>query len=458
MKIIILGAGQVGGSLAETLCLENHDITLVDNDADRLEIFHDHLDIATVVGFCAYPDVLREAGAADADMLIAVTDNDEANMVACQVAYSLFHTPTKIARIRSPNYFVNQELYGKDNLPIDVFISPEALITRDVEQLILYPGCMQVVDFCDGAAKLVAVKVKEGSVAVGKSTAALSQAIANTSFRVIAIYHDNDAIPITDNTEVRIGDELFILASARDVNTITALMSPEPEKPYKSIMIAGGGNVGARIASALEGTYRVKLIENKRDRCEKLACHLKETTVLLGEASNKDLLLDESIESTDVFISVTNDDEANIISCIQAKRLGARQVMALIARSAYVDLIEGGTITIAISPQASTVSFILSHIHAGDIAAVHTLRRGAAEVVEVIARGDVNTSKVIGKSLSQIKLPKSATLAGVIRDGKLLLAAPELEIAADDHAIIFVQNKDHINALEKLFRVSATFF
>lgn len=457
MKIIILGAGQVGGSLAEKLIEENHDITLVDINEDRLREFADRLDLSTVAGRCSYPEILRQAGADDADMVIAVTDSDEANMVACQVAYSLFNIPTKIARIRSQHYFIRKELFGKENLPIDVFISPEQLVTQYVTQLILHPGTLQVLDFGRGSVKLVAVKPYYGGSLVGKTISKLYQYLSDVVFRVVAIFRNDQSIPVTAETEIEVGDEVFFVATTEDIDHIMSALR-RTQQAYNRIIIAGGGNIGGRLAGVLQENYRVKLIDHNRRQCEKLAEELDNVTVLCGEASDETLLLNENIENTDVFVAVTDDDEANIIACIQAKRLGVKQVMALITRTAYVDLIEGGSINIAISPQQATIGSILTHIRQGDVLMVHSLRRGAAEAIEAVAHGDRKTSKVVGRTLAQIKLPKNTTIGAIIRSNKAIIPNNETVIESEDHVILFVADKKRIRDVEKLFRVSASFF
>lgn len=457
MKIIILGAGQVGGSLAETLVEERHEVTLVDINVDRLQELENRFDLRTVAGRCSYPDVLRQAGADDADMVIAVTDSDEANMVACQVAYSLFNIPTKIARIRSPHYFIRKELFGKENLPIDVFINPEQLVTHYVEQLIMHPGALQVLDFAEGAVKLVAVKAYYGGFLVGNSIGKLHEYLPDVAVRVAAIFRNDRPVPVNSSLEIEIGDEVFFIAARDDIPAIMTALR-RAEEPYKRVVIAGGGNIGGCLAEALQPNYQVKIVDHTRERCKKLAEQLDKVTVLCGEASDEDLLVNENIDHADVFCAVMNDDEANIISCIQAKRLGAKQVMALITRSAYVDLIEGSPINIAISPQQVTVGFILAQIRRGDVVKVHALRRGAAEAIEAVAHGDKRTSKVVGRTLSQIKLPKEVTMGAIVRGKRAIIPNSETVIESDDHLILFVANKQYIPELERLFQVSAGFF
>ena len=406
MNIIILGAGQVGGTLAENLVREENDITLVDTNVEALKDLQSRLDIRTVVGSASHPNILQQAGAENADMLIAVTNSDEANLAACQIAYALFHTPTKIARIRAQQYLNHQELLFESGIfSVDVPISPEQLVTDYIKRLIEYPGALQVLDFADGKVQLVAVRPYFGGVLVGKSIAEAKDYFPSFNFKVAAIYRGNRSIPLSGETLIEIGDEVFFIAARQYIKEIMASLR-RIDSPYKRIMIAGGGNIGYRLAKSLENDYQVKLVDHNAMRTKQIAQALHKTIVLQGDASDRELLLNENVEHTDVFCALTNDEEVNIMSSMQAKRLGVRHVMALITRTAYIDLIEGGDIDTAISPQHATIGRILTYIRRGDIVNVHSLRRGAAEAIEIIAHGDENTSKVIGRKISEIKLPK----------------------------------------------------
>ena len=402
-------------------------------------------------GRCSYPDVLRDAGAESADILLAVTDSDESNMVACQVAYSLFQIPTKIARIRSQHYFIRKELFGKDRVPIDVFISPEALVTKCVQGLIEFPGSLQVLDFAEGRLKLVAVKPFLGGSLLGKTIDEIGALFPALSFRVVAIYRGDHSILIQENTTIEMGDEVFFIAPTKDVKAvITALRSEE--SPCRKIMIGGGGNIGYQLARTLEKEYEVKIIERSKERCDYLARRLEKTTVFCGDATDSELLLNENIEEVDAYCAMTNEDENNILSSLQAKKLGARQVMALVARTAYVDLIEGGPINIAFSPQLVTVSAILKYIRRGDIAHVYALRRGAAEAMELVVHGDEKTSQLVGRKIRKIKLPTHTMIGAVVR-GDTVILNDDVTIEENDHVILFVSSKDEIQDIERLFSV-----
>jgi trk system potassium uptake protein len=457
MKILILGAGQVGGTLAENLASEGFDITLVDSDANTLEGLRSKLDIQTVQGWAAHPDVLTRAGADDADMLIAVTSSDEVNMVACQVCYSLFRTPTKIARIRSSAYLERAGFFSGEHMPIDVLINPEQVVTDNIRQLLEHPGALQVLDFADGRIQLVAVKAYYGGFLVGQELRFLRQHMPNFDTRVAAIYRRGRAIVPQGNTVIEADDEVFFIAASEHINAVMAELR-RVERPFKRIMIAGGGNIGQRLAKRIEPYFNVKVLEYNRDRCDVLAETLNQSVVLNVDATDRERLLEENVEQCDVFCAVTNDDEVNIMSSLLAKRLGARQVITLIGKPAYVDLVQGGDIDIAISPQQATTSSLLSYVRRADVARVHSLRRGAAEAIEAIAHGDARSSKVVGRAIGDIKLPEGASIGAIARGDAVLIAHDNVVVEPDDHVILFLVDKRQIRAVERLFQVGITFF
>lgn len=459
MKIIILGAGQVGGTLAEHLATEGNDITVVDTDAERLKELQNRLDIRTVRGKASFPHVLDQAGGDDADMLVAVTNSDEVNMVACQVAHSLFKTPTKISRIRAQEYTHYDELFGNQGVPIDVFISPEQVVTNYIKRLLEFPGALQVVDFADNRVKLVGVKAYYGGPLVGQELRYLREHLkSGVDTRVAAIYRRGQAILPAANTVIEVDDEVFFIAATKDIRTVMAEMR-RSEQAYKRIIIAGGGNIGARLAQALESHYNVKLIDHNRGRCERLSEKVKSKTIIMnGSATDKELLIESNIENCDVFCALTNDDEVNVMSSMLAKQLGARKVMTLINKAQYVDLVQGQDIDIAISPSQTTIGSLLTHVRRGDVANVHSLRRGAAEAIEAIAHGDKNTSKVVGRRLDQIDLPEGSTIGAIVRDEHVLIAHSDVVIESEDHVILFVLDKKRIPEVERLFQVELGFF
>jgi len=457
MKVIILGAGQVGWSVAQALASEANDITVVDNRPEVLRDLQDRIDIRTVAGPASHPEVLTRAGAEDADMILAVTNSDETNMIACQVAYTLFHTPIKVARVRAEAYQQYPKLFSQDALPVDVLISPEQLVTDYIQRLIDRPEALQVLDFADGRVQLVAIRALRGGPLVGQELRELRQHMPGVEVRVAAIFRRGSPILPQGDTVIEADDEVFFLAARKHIRAVTSELR-NLEKPVKRIIIAGGGNIGLRLAESIEDRYQVKLIDCNSETTRKLSELLDKTIVLLGDAADEELLLEENIENTDVFCALTNDEEANILSAMLAKRLGARKVMSLINRPAYVDLVQSDVIDIAVSPQQATIGSLLTHIRRGDVAAVHSLRRGAAEAIEAVAHGDNKTSKVVGRSVDEVKLPPGTTIGAIVRGEKVIIAHHDTVIEAEDHVILFLVDKRHIPDVEQLFQVGVTFF
>ena len=456
MKIIILGAGQVGGSLALSLANESNDITLVDQNAKVLREIQDRADLQTIIGHAAHPTVLEQAGARDANMIVALTSSDETNMVACQVAYTLFHTPTKIARVRTGDYLNYKDLFVQEALPVDVLISPELLVSKYVQNLIEHPGALQVLNFANGKVQLVAIRINSASNLVGKSISKIFADNSTNDASIVAIYRNHEAIPINEETTIGSGDDLFFVAASEHAKKITTQLQGL-DKPNRRVLIAGGGNIGSQLAQILESHFRVKLIERNAEQARYLSENLDKTIVLHGDAADEDMLLEENIDSVDVFCALTNDDEANILSAMLAKRLGARKVMSLINRPSYVELVESGMIDIAISPQQVTIGALLAHIRRGDVVAVHSLRKGAAEAIEAVAHGDEKTSKVVGRCIADLKLPRGASIGAIVRADEVLIAQPKLMIEPEDHVIMFLADKNKVSDVERMFQVSATF-
>ncbi|MDD9874131.1 MAG: Trk system potassium transporter TrkA [Gammaproteobacteria bacterium] len=458
MKIIILGAGQVGASTAEVLSREENDITLVDHHTEVLDTLQDRLDIRIIHGQASSPEVLLQAGVEDADMLLAVTNSDETNMIACQIAHSLFNTPTKIARVRSPDYLAHPNLFCNGAIPIDVIISPEQVVTDEILRLIEHPGALQVIDFAAGKIRLVGLRAYYGGALVGHELSELANHLPTISTRIAAIYRHDRAIIPNGKTVIEADDEVFFIATRDDIRAVMQELRSLQEVG-KRVIIAGAGNIGFRLAQSLEETgFQVKLIERDAARARRVSEQLEDTVVLQGDAADEELLRQENIDAMELFCALTNEDEANILSAMLAKRLGARRAMAIVNRSAYIDLIQSSVLDIAISPRLATVSALLSHVRRGDVKAAHSLRRGVAEVIEVVAHGDRSTSKIVGRPLRDVKLPPDATIGAVRRDDKLLALDGDSVIEEGDHVVIFVIDKRQIPAVENLFQVSAVFF
>lgn len=451
MKIVILGAGQVGRTAAYHLSRqEANEVTVVDTNEDTLRDLQDRLDIRTVAGNAAYPSVLEAAGAPEADILVALTSSDEVNMMACEVAYTLFRTPTKIARIRSAEYTSRPELFSEEAISVDVFISPEQLVTEYVERLIRHPGALQVVDFADGKVRLVAVRARKEGLLVGHRLRELKTHLPQIDTRVVAIYRGGRNVVPDGDTVIEESDEVFFLAASPDLRRVMTELRKEGG-PVRRVVIAGGGNIGFRLAKALEKDNQVKIIERDARRARRISELLENAIVLGGDAADEELLIEENIDSADVFAALTNSEEANILSAMLAKRLGAHKVMALINKPSYADLMESGTIDIAISPQTATIGSLLAHVRRGDVVRVHSLRRGAAEALEIIVHGSERSSRVVGKRVGEIKLPEGASLGAIVRGEEVIMAHHDTSLQPDDHIILFLADRRHIEAVERLF-------
>ncbi len=457
MKLLILGAGQVGSNLAASLSRERHDITVVDIEPKRLQKLRESYDLQTVLGVGSHPEILERAGAHDADMIIAVTNCDEVNMLACQVAYTTFHTPTKIARVRNLAYLRHPELFSQEALPIDVIISPEQLVTEHVARIIQYPGALQVLDFADGKAQMIAIKVEPGSFLDGLSVHQLADALKDMEFRILAVYRGGESgvlLPGPD-TRIRTGDIVFILASTPVIKNLMQTIGKT--RRVRRLLLAGGGNIGLRLAAHLQSDYQTKLVEHSTERAETASQLLSNTIVLEGDATDEALLQEENIDRVDVFCALTESDATNIICSMLAKKLGARRVLSLINRATYSTLVQSGVIDILISPQQITISGLLAQVRRGDVVAVHSLLHGSAEAMEAVVHGDRHSSKVAGRAVSEIGLPRNTALGAVVRGGEVLIAHHDTVIESEDHLIFFVADKQRLPELERLFRVDVVF-
>lgn len=472
MKILILGAGRVGESVAESLVSEKNDITVIDTNPARLQELQDRMDLRGVAGNGIQPSVLREAGIEDADMFISCAPLDETNLVACKVAHDVFNVPTTIARLRSPEFVNGSALMDKSGFAVDQVICPEESVTRTIRKLIEYPEALQVLEFAHGLVSLIAVRAVAGGPLVQHSLAEIPQLVPGLDMRIVAIYRRDMALPTLDgSTRIEPDDEVFVLAATEHIRTVLGALR-KADRPVKRLMIAGGGKVGLRLAREIHGDYEVKIIEPVRQRCEYLATQLPpDVLVLHGDSTDEDLLADENVQDMDLFLSLTNDDEDNIMGCLLAKRLGARRVLAVVNRKAYADLVQGTTIDIAISPAQAVIGELLAFVRRGDVEAVHSLRRGAAEALEAIVRGDRKTCKMAGRRIEEVGLPKGAQVGAIVRglhrpDGsdagedakpQVIIAHHDTLVLPNDHVIVFVPRKRMVREIEKLFQVSATF-
>ncbi|MDR3352344.1 MAG: Trk system potassium transporter TrkA [Zoogloeaceae bacterium] len=476
MKIIILGAGQVGASVAESLVAEENDITMIDMDGERLAFLQDRLDLRTVAGNAVHASVLARAGASDADLIVAVTSSDQTNLVACKIAQTLFNVPTRVARLRSRDFLEDERLLSPEVFAVDFTICPEQIITEHLARLIEFPEALQVLDFVGGRVSLIALRIQEEGALVSQPTSLLRARLPlDVDVRIAALYRKEEHIVPSGETRILPGDELFVLAAAEHIRAVLQELVPTLP-PVERIMIAGGGNIGMRVAAALEGRHQVKVIESAKAQADYIAGRLKDSLVLLGSATDEELLEQENIAEMDIFLALTNDDENNMMAATLAKRMGCKRVAALINRRAYADMMQGGLIDIGISPAHASIGVLLTHIRRGDVAAVHSLRRGAAEALEIVAHGDTGNSRVVGKRIRDIPWPSGVAVLAMVRDldvvetlgvrddgtvdrrlGRVEIAHGDSIIQSGDHVIVFCVEKKRVQEVERLFQVSLGF-
>lgn len=451
MNILILGAGQVGSTTAKQLAKEeDNEITIVDVNPEKLSKLSNTTDLKVIEGNASYPSILKAAGADTADMLIALTSSDEVNMISCQIASTLFNTQTKIARIRASEYSDNQDLFSETEIPVDHYINPEELITSYIAELIQHPGAFQVLDFAEGRMRMVGVRTKQQGFLVGNPISALHQHLGNEKVRIAAIYRDGDIINVDGNTVIKEKDEVYFIAAPEDIDDLIIEFSQDHER-VRSVVIAGGGKIGLKLAARLERNNHVKLIEKSIARAKELAEQLDTTIVLKGDAADDVLLTEENINNTDVFVAVTNSEEANLLSSMVAKKLGTKKVFALINKDSYSGLAEAETIDVSFSAEEITISSLLSHVRKGDVVKVHTLKRGNAEALEAIAH-DHENSKVVGKRIEEIVLPNGSYITAVVSNqGEIRAVHHTTVIQPDDHVIVFISNREAVAEIETLF-------
>ena len=476
MRIVILGAGQVGASVAQSLVSEKNDITVVDTDRDRLESLQIRFDLRTVSGNAILPSVLRDAGLEDADMLIALTQSDQTNLVACKLAHKVFNVPTRIARLRSTEFLDSPELLSEENFAVDYALCPEQVITDYLVKLVEFPEALQVLSFANNSVALVAVKAYAGGLMVGKPIKEMRQLLGSeVDARISAIFRRDHAVLPTGNTIIEDGDEVFVLAADEHIRRVMTGMR-RMMTPVRRVIIAGGGNIGLRVAKRLEGRCTVKVIESNRERTRTIANNLGNGLVLFGDATDEELLQHEAIDETDLFLALTDDEEVNIMSASLAKNMGCQRVVALINRRAYADLVQGGPIDIAISPALVSIGDLLTHVRRGFVVKVHSLRRGAAEASELVVHGDEKSSRVVGKRVGDLPLIEGAFISAIVRNidkpngapgsespvknhkGSVLIAHKDVVIKSGDHVIVFCLSKKVAKKVEQLFEVSFHFF
>lgn len=451
MKIVILGAGVTGSSVAEALASEENDILVIDFNKELLEALKERFDIATVTGNVAHPSVLEQAGINDTDIVIAVTDRDETNMLACSIINALYNKPKTIARVRAVDYLTHPQLFGPQGIPVDFVISPEQIVMESIRNLIDFPGVLHISDFAGGLVRLFSVKVVLNGFLTGKRIVALKERFPEGNVRVAAVFRRSLPIVVNGQTVIETDDEVFFVAPRGEVKRVLKELN-KLEPPLKRIIIAGGGHVGKRLALALENSHHVKIVEKNPARAKKIAVDLKKTTVLIGDCADENLLMDEAIESTDLFCAITNNDGVNIISASLAKNLGARKTICLINHQAYSKLLPNTGIDVVVLPNQETLGSILKHVRKGDVAQVSSLCGGSAEAIEAIAHRGNGVNSVVGRQVSAINLPEGVVLGALIRNQEVIEIHHDTVFEENDHVVMFAIEKKLIASIEKTFQ------
>ena len=446
MKIIIVGAGQVGSSLSINLVKEGNDVTLIDKSADLLENIGEKVDLQTIHGNGAHPRILEAAGANKADMIVAVSKSDETNMIACQVAYTVFGVEKKIARIRDLEYLNYENLFADESTPIDFTISPDLIASSYIKKLIKYQGTRQVFNFSNDNDCFINIVFKEKNNEEN-SIMYFQESCEKFNAKICAFIRKDKLYSIEDGDIIENNDELLLICKEENIEDIMKLFGRN--KNNKRIMIAGGGNIGRHLSENISEDYQVKVIESNEERAEFLSEIIDDVTIINADSSNEDILLEENIEHMDVFCALTNDDEANILSAMLAKKLGSKTVLSIINKISYSDLVENQEIDITVSPEDLTMGALLTHIRKGSIVKAHSLMRGNLELLELELR-DKEDSKIIGKNIEQINISENVIICCIIRDENFIFDISNLLLEKNDRLVCLVNKKD-VKQIEELF-------
>lgn len=456
MNILILGAGEVGFHIAQRLATEGNDVVVVDNDAERLQRVADTMDVRTILGHASHPSVLRLAGAENAELLIAATTNDETNMLACQVAHSLFKVTTKMARVREPDYVNSTGLFGRDELPIDLIISPEREAAKSIVKRFQVSSAVDAQDFADGRVQLLGLRVPPKGILAGLALNDLDEVMGNISTYIVAHEHNRKwRVPSAD-TVLLAGDSVYIAMAREQVDTFLEHVGYETsEQKDRNVMIVGGGNVGFIVAQELERMgVSIKLIEHNTKRSQWLAEQLNKSVVIQGDALDRDLLEEEAIEGMDDFLALTNDDETNILGSLIAQKYNVPHVVTLVNRAIYTDLVRQIGLDVTVSPRFTTASSILRHVRKGRILGMSPLGDGTLEVLEAVA---LETSNILHTPLIDLVLPPNTVIGAIVRDDKVIIPDGATQVQPDDHVLLVTQGTS-LRAVEKLFEVHLEFF
>ena len=449
MKVLILGAGRVGGSLARALVNNNYDVSIVDEDKTALSSLEEKLDIMTVEGHAAHPLSIKKTGADESTTVIAVTSNDEVNIIACQIAKKQFNVKKTICRLAENSYTEDLNIFGEGI--IDIVISPEKEVMNHLKELIIHPGTEQIEKFADGTVNLVSVKAKKKGKLVGRELKEFKDDMPNTDAFIASIYRKGKPFIPSGDTVIKENDEIYFISSESNIDQIVNEFR-EKNDVYSRVMVVGGGKIGFSLAKEIENDYKTKLVDSNKERCSKLSKKLEKTIVLHGSATDEDLLKNEGIENIDIFCALTDDDETNLMSSLLAKKMGAKKTMIILNNPSYLGLVPG-FIDIYIAPYRLTVSSVLQDLRDSDVAQDVLLKMDTgAEAIEGVVHANEYTSELFGKSLKEIPLPEGSSIGAVIRHGDLLMPESGVELCLNDHLIIFLANKDMVSEVEVLFK------
>lgn len=458
MKVIVCGAGQVGFNIARYLSQEDNDVIVVDQSAELTKKIGNSLDIKAISGFASEPSILEQAGAPDADMLIAVTQSDEVNMIACQIAHSLFDITTKIARVRKQGYLNPKwaNLYTRENMPIDVIISPEREVARAVSSRLEVPGTFDMISLVNDKVKLVGIRCDEGCPVVNTPLRQLTQLFPNLNVMIVGIARQDETFIPTADDQLLEGDELYVVVDSTHVQrTLSIFGHDEPEA--RRIIIFGGGNIGLFLAQQIEAeqpSVNIKVIEADKSRAEIVARNLKRSVVLNGDVLDPEIMEEANVASAEAVIAVTNDDQANILASLLSKRAGSGRAITLVNNSTFEPITPALGIDVVVSPRNITVSTILQHVRRGRIDSVHTLREGFGEIIEAEA---IQTTSLVGTPLSEANLPVGVLVGAVVRGDEILVPRGNTVINVNDRIVLFAA-ADAVKQVEQMFSVRLEYF
>lgn len=455
MKILIVGVGRVGSSLAQNLVTGKDDVTVVDTNRERLNSLQERFDLRTVYGDASSPAVLEEAGAHDVDLLVACSASDAVNLTACYLGREVFNIPRRIARIRTA-YYLEHSDFTKEKFGVDHIISPEQSITDYLFHLVEFPEVLEIVEFANGLVSLLTLKVGGKSHFLKLQINEHHLNLPDSNGRILDVIRQEKTLPLERTFSLERNDEVVLAVDTTEARKAIKQLHKRMLR-VRNIMIAGGGNIGERLARLLANDdYNVRIIEVSEERCHELSRVLPENVIVLhGNSTDETLLLDEHVMDMDAFLAVTNADEDNIMASLLAKRLGAEKVLTLISRQSYGELIRGSAIDIAVSPIWSTIGALMRDLKQGSVERGHRLRQGRSEAVEFKALGDATNSKVIGRTVGEIRWPKNAVVAAIVRDSKVIIPLPDTMIKNEDHVIVYASDVRTMEQVDKLFQVSA---